>query len=185
MTMYLWLTHEQAKTIIDHAKKTYPQEACGLIGGKSGQALTVVPIENIASQPQVQYQLDHAQQVHAMLGFQKHGYEITAIYHSHPKTPPIPSKTDIEQASYPDSVYLIVSLKPPEPTIAAWHIFGGRVEHVPLHIGANPPNIDKNNTLNISQKSALIISAILGFLFVLTYSIYLLPPAPPIPIPGG
>jgi proteasome lid subunit RPN8/RPN11 len=33
-----------------------------------------------------------------------------AIYHSHPTAPAIPSATDIEQASYPDAVHLIISL---------------------------------------------------------------------------
>jgi len=36
--------------------------------------------------------------------------QLFAIYHSHPTAPAIPSKTDLDQAGYPDALYLIISL---------------------------------------------------------------------------
>ena len=36
--------------------------------------------------------------------------ELFAIYHSHPTAPAIPSATDIKLATYPDAVFLIISL---------------------------------------------------------------------------
>jgi proteasome lid subunit RPN8/RPN11 len=36
--------------------------------------------------------------------------KLFAIYHSHPKAPAQPSIYDLEAASYPDALYLIISL---------------------------------------------------------------------------
>lgn len=38
------------------------------------------------------------------------GLEIVAVYHSHPTSPPVPSKKDIEQNYLGDVVHVIVSL---------------------------------------------------------------------------
>jgi proteasome lid subunit RPN8/RPN11 len=66
----------------------------------------VYPIDNILRSP-VAYEMEPHAQVRAMTEIEAQGWEITAIYHSHPAGPPIPSLTDIAQAYYPDSLYLI------------------------------------------------------------------------------
>ena len=38
------------------------------------------------------------------------GLDLIGIYHSHVSSPAYPSRTDSEQAFWPDAVYLIVSL---------------------------------------------------------------------------
>ena len=38
------------------------------------------------------------------------GEELFAIYHSHPTTPALPSFYDLDEAAYPDALYLIISL---------------------------------------------------------------------------
>jgi proteasome lid subunit RPN8/RPN11 len=45
-----------------------------------------------------------------LICFEDEGLELAAIYHSHPAGPETPSATDIAQAFYPDSVYIICSL---------------------------------------------------------------------------
>jgi [CysO sulfur-carrier protein]-S-L-cysteine hydrolase len=50
-----------------------------------------------------------------------------AIYHSHTHTEAFPSATDVERATYPDAVYLIVSLQEPEPVIRAFNIVEGKI----------------------------------------------------------
>lgn len=182
--MYLWLTHAQSQALLRHAHEARPNEACGLISGRQGQAQQVVPIHNVAPQPQIQYQLDPAEQIRAMSAFQQAGLELTAIYHSHPNGEPIPSQTDIREANYPDSIYLIIGFTRGETRLAAWHIHGGRVDSVPIHIGPTAPEYTPQ-TMTHTQRASLIITAILSALFVIAYAIYLLPPAPPIPTPGG
>ena len=41
--------------------------------------------------------------------------EVGAIYHSHTRTEPVPSQTDINLAFYPEALYIIVGLAGEEP----------------------------------------------------------------------
>ena len=60
------------------------------------------------------------------------GLELGAIYHSHPRTEPYPSQTDINLAFYPEAVYVIVGLGDGEPDVRAFQIRDGRVEDAEL-----------------------------------------------------
>lgn len=46
--------------------------------------------------------------------------EIVAVYHSHPTSAPVPSRTDLERNFSPDVVNLIISLADAEPLMRAW-----------------------------------------------------------------
>src|SRR5204863_315325 len=48
------------------------------------------------------------------------GLEVLAVYHSHPSSAPVPSKTDLERNWSEDVVNLIVSLVTDPPTVRAW-----------------------------------------------------------------
>jgi proteasome lid subunit RPN8/RPN11 len=85
-------------------------EVCGLIGSKNGLPCCCYPVQNTAEHPQQRFQLDAAQQISAMTKMRELGEELFAIYHSHPTAPAIPSATDLELASYPEALYLIISL---------------------------------------------------------------------------
>jgi len=85
-------------------------EVCGLIGSKNGLPTHCYPIKNIAEHPQQRFLLDAGQQISAMAKMREMGEELFAIYHSHPITPAQPSTHDLEQAAYPDALYLIISL---------------------------------------------------------------------------
>lgn len=50
------------------------------------------------------------------------GEELVAIYHSHPVSQPYPSPTDRAEAHYPDAVYVLVSIRTPEPEVRAFRI---------------------------------------------------------------
>jgi proteasome lid subunit RPN8/RPN11 len=85
-------------------------EICGLIGGKNGLPSSCYPIKNTAAQARQRFQLDPGQQISAMAKMRDLGEQLFAIYHSHPTAPATPSITDLEQASYPEALYLIISL---------------------------------------------------------------------------
>ncbi len=85
-------------------------EICGLIGSKNGLPSSCYPVKNCAEQPQQRFQLDAAQQISAMAKMRDQGEQLFAIYHSHPTTPATPSNTDLKLASYPEALYLIISL---------------------------------------------------------------------------
>ncbi len=94
-----------------HAAQCSPeQEICGLIGALDGMAQSCYAINNIADTPASRYQMDEKQQIQAMSAMRENNESLFAIYHSHPSASAEPSKTDIELASYPEAVQLIISL---------------------------------------------------------------------------
>jgi proteasome lid subunit RPN8/RPN11 len=70
------------------------------------------------------------------------GLDLGVIYHSHTRSDPIPSETDINLAKFGDSdapafpgtLYLIVGVKGPEPDLRLWSIVGSTVEQVELEV---------------------------------------------------
>jgi proteasome lid subunit RPN8/RPN11 len=176
----IWLSEEHARQIVQHAQAERPREACGIIGGIGERAHHVIPVANLASDPQHEYRLDDQALAGAMRGLNRQGLSIIAFYHSHPSGDPIPSPVDIAQAAYPDTPYLIVGLRQGEPKLAGWNIKYGEVMPVELHIGTQPPPLS-DDPLSGAQKAAIVLSALIAFVFMLILSVTLLPPAPPIP----
>jgi proteasome lid subunit RPN8/RPN11 len=77
--------------------------------------------------------MDSEQQLRAMLEIDDQGWELSAIYHSHPRTPAYPSQTDIALAFFPDATYVIVSLaRRNQPTTRAFRIVDGTVTEEPV-----------------------------------------------------
>jgi proteasome lid subunit RPN8/RPN11 len=85
-------------------------EVCGLIGSKNGLPTHCYPIKNISEYPQQRFLLDAGQHISAMTKMRELGEELFAIYHSHPTAPAQPSTYDLELTTYPEALYLIISL---------------------------------------------------------------------------
>ena len=85
-------------------------EVCGLVSSQNGVPSQCYPVANVAEHPQQRFMLDAGQQISAMSKMRELGEELFAIYHSHPAAPATPSIYDLEQASYPEALYLIISL---------------------------------------------------------------------------
>ncbi len=56
------------------------------------------------------YELDPTVHIDARRAARLRGLSVLGFYHSHPHSSPEPSPVDIAEASYPDSLYLIVGL---------------------------------------------------------------------------
>jgi len=67
-------------------------------------------------------------------GINEERLELSAIYHSHTRSAPEPSETDINLALYPDPLYVIVGLKDDEPDVRAWIIRDGQVSQGELQV---------------------------------------------------
>ena len=121
--------------MVAHARADAPNECCGLIGGKAGEAATVYCATNAEASP-FRYSIAPREQLELMNRIDEAGEELVGIYHSHTRTPAYPSQTDINLASgWPDAVYFIVSLeKEDEPVVNAFRISGSTVEDVDLQI---------------------------------------------------
>lgn len=178
--MILWLSNEQADILAQQARSGFPCEVCGLLVGKFPQVQQVIPITNIASDPQNYFEMDPREFVRAMFTIEQQRLELLAIYHSHPRTDPLPSSVDIQQSNYPDAACVIIGLKGSSAHLAAWQIKRGEIDRIPLHIGSAPPPTTEDPLSN-AQKTAIIISLILAFGFTIMMALSLLPPAPVIP----
>jgi proteasome lid subunit RPN8/RPN11 len=99
-----------AQQLLHLAQISPDAEICGLVGGKDGVPQTCYPVVNIAESPQQRFLLDPKQQIAAMTAMRDQGEQLFAIYHSHPTAPAFPSRLDLEQAAYPEALYLIISL---------------------------------------------------------------------------
>ena len=85
------------------------------------------------------FALDPRAQIDAMRAMREHGEELSAIYHSHPDSPPLPSLADIEQHEYPAVLYLIISLGIKGVLeIRGFHIHGHVIEEVPIGLQEEP-----------------------------------------------
>lgn len=95
--------------MIQHCKEGFPNEACGFLGGPQGLVERHYPLPNAAASP-VYYRPGDKEMIAAINDIDDHDQELVAIYHSHVASAPVPSPTDVREAHYPDSVYVIVSL---------------------------------------------------------------------------
>ncbi len=132
----LQIRPDHVRQIIEQARRDYPREACGLVGGRIGRraavADVVLAVKNVAARPQARFEMDRAMMVSAILGLQRAGREVVAIYHSHPAGDARPSRTDIIEANWPDAVYLIVGLA--KTDLLAWTIRSGRADPATLTV---------------------------------------------------
>jgi len=99
-----------ANELLHQAQLGDKNEICGLVAAKNGHAQHCYPIPNTAEQPQTRYIMDPASQINALRHIRENNEVLFAIYHSHPSSPAEPSVTDIAEASYPEALYLIISL---------------------------------------------------------------------------
>jgi [CysO sulfur-carrier protein]-S-L-cysteine hydrolase len=100
--------------MVAHAREDLPNECCGMIGGRDGEATEVIRVANAAASP-LRYEMDPQGQYDALKSIEDDDGELLGIYHSHTKSPAYPSQTDVNQAmAWPEQLYVIVSLADPE-----------------------------------------------------------------------
>jgi proteasome lid subunit RPN8/RPN11 len=112
--------------LVAHARVEAPNEACGLLVLRDGTAERYVRGRNAAGSP-YRFELDIAPETWFL---EDEGYEL-AVFHSHPASPPRPSRTDVENIGlWQRRPYLILSLASEQ--LAGWTIADGRIEPLPL-----------------------------------------------------
>ena len=121
--------------MVAHAREDLPNECCGMVGGRDGEATEVIGVANSAASP-LRYEMDPQGQYNALKSIEDGGGELLAIYHSHTKSAAYPSQTDVNQAvAWPDQVYLIVSLADPDaPDVKAYLLKDLKIADVELDV---------------------------------------------------
>lgn len=120
--------------MLAHCRKSYPDEACGLLAGAGDRVTAFFEMTNSEPSP-VSYLMDPKEQFSAMKEIREKGLRMVGIFHSHPQSPAYPSPTDVSLAWYDDTVYVIVCLIDRErPEMRAFNIVSGSIEEAILII---------------------------------------------------
>jgi proteasome lid subunit RPN8/RPN11 len=102
----IYITPDQwAEMETDVAAKT-PEEACGFVAGKGDHAKVILPITNSLHDAS-RFRMDPEEQLNAFQLVEEKGWEILAVYHSHPHGISSPSVTDYNELTFPGIIYII------------------------------------------------------------------------------
>ena len=110
--------------VIAHARAAVPAECCGMLVGSGRSIADAVPARNSASGTS-RFLIEPRDHIAARRDARRRGLEVVGFYHSHPRSSPRPSESDIREAMYPEAVHLIVSLAGTEPAIGLFRIADG------------------------------------------------------------
>ena len=111
------------RAIIDQARSEAPLECCGILAGRTREGIATAEVRyalaNEAASP-TEFVSAARDMFAADRDMRRRGLELIAVYHSHPASHPVPSKTDLERNYSPSVVNIIVSLKTDPPEVKAW-----------------------------------------------------------------
>jgi proteasome lid subunit RPN8/RPN11 len=122
--------------IVAHARRDYPNECCGMVAVRDGRAVAVYEATNIQASP-LRFEVDGLEVGRAEEAFEAEGAQTGAIYHSHTRSEPYPSQTDINFAKAwgPNVEWLIVGLRHDgDPTVRSYRIDDGVVQEVDVEV---------------------------------------------------
>ena len=131
--------------MVAHAREDLPNEACGQVNGRDGEAISAHRVKNAEPSP-YRYSMDPLSMLKLENAREDSGETLFAIYHSHVASEAYPSPTDVRQAffppgeldrdpMYPDTYYILVSLAYDPPQVRAFHIrTGGEIEEEPIEV---------------------------------------------------
>ncbi len=127
--------------MVAHATADAPAECCGLVAEEDGTAVRVYRCENI-HHSELRYEVGGPELARRLEEIEDAGWTLGAIYHSHTRSAPYPSQTDINMALFgdtrepvwPGSLYIIVGVGQARPEVRAYRIGGGGVAEVALSV---------------------------------------------------
>jgi len=144
MPFHLQIPQNIVNQMVDQATRENPLECCGFLAGllmEKEKALVkgIFPLFNAARSP-VLFDADPKDLFSATRAIDREGWEILAIYHSHPTSLPIPSKTDLERSYDPNVMNLILSLKKQPIEIRGWWFLPDTFQEADWEIIDSPAN---------------------------------------------
>jgi [CysO sulfur-carrier protein]-S-L-cysteine hydrolase len=121
--------------VVAHARRDAPNECCGLVAVRDGRAVSVHEAVNTAASP-FRFEVDGMALHRELTAIEDRGDELGAIYHSHTRSKPYPSQTDVNfSAGWPGVEWLIVGLASgEEPDVRSFRIDDGVVTEVGVEV---------------------------------------------------
>lgn len=128
MALLLQIPRRVYDEMIAHAQTEQPNECCGLLSGVLDPENPIVrivrnhPLINALASP-VRYEAEPGSLLAAFKEIRREGWEMIGVYHSHPTTPPVPSRTDLASNGYGAEVaHFIISLTGGVVEVRGWHL---------------------------------------------------------------
>jgi proteasome lid subunit RPN8/RPN11 len=120
------------------AKRSYPNECCGILLGSVMDGHRVVTMtltcENMrVDSPANRYSINPEQVIGALKLARNRGESIIGFYHSHPDHSPNYSSTDLAEAHWFDCSYVITSVEHGTPTATASFVLLGSEDSKSFH----------------------------------------------------
>ena len=115
------IASELQDLIVEHARREAPNECCGLVALRNGAAHTVHELPNMTPSP-FRFTLDSPEFARLLMDIEDAG-DWYAIYHSHTRSAPVPSQTDITfGVAWPGVEWLIVGIAGERPELRSYLI---------------------------------------------------------------
>lgn len=121
--------------IVEHAQREDPNECCGLVAIEKEAVISVHPLTNTAHSP-FRFEVDGQALLQELDKLDASGAQLGAIYHSHTRSEPYPSQTDINFAAFwPGVEWLIVGLQvADDPVVRSYRIDDGAVQETTVEV---------------------------------------------------
>ena len=126
------MARELYDEMVDHARAEAPNECCGMVAARAGEAVQVHRATNIEASP-LRFEIGPEELFAINRAIEDAGQDLGAIYHSHTRTQPKPSQTDINFAKlHPGVLWIIVGLNGADADVRTWRIDNGEVSEAEL-----------------------------------------------------
>lgn len=133
--------------MVDHARRELPNECCGFLVGTRSRADMALPMRNALASP-IAYYADERDLFAAMRWLRDGNRELSAIYHSHPTSPAIPSNVDLRENYYGDVPRIILSMRHDPPDVRGFRLGDDQFRELTInHRGAQLHMIAMQRTL--------------------------------------
>jgi [CysO sulfur-carrier protein]-S-L-cysteine hydrolase len=122
--------------MIAQAVAELPNECCGLLAGQSANGIARVqqryPLVNELASP-IRYLSEPRSLLAAHRDARANNLEFVAVYHSHPTSAPIPSRTDLASNFWEGVIHFIISLEKDPPDMKGWWLSATDYEPADWH----------------------------------------------------
>jgi [CysO sulfur-carrier protein]-S-L-cysteine hydrolase len=128
--------------LVAHALEDPGNEVCGVVAvapGPPARAERVHRAINIHASP-LKFEIDGGELLKLVQAIEAVDCDLGAIYHSHVRSAPYPSQTDINfAANWPGVEWIIVGLAGGDPEVRSYLIDGGQINEVALDVVKEAP----------------------------------------------
>ncbi len=123
--------------LVAHVLEDPVNEICGVVAVDPAPPASAVRVHRAANvhRSPLKFEIDPTELLGLWQAIEGDGLELGAIYHSHVRSAPYPSQTDINfAANWPGVEWIIVGLAEGEPEVRSYLIDGALVSEVALEV---------------------------------------------------